>query len=104
MRNQKIISVDEDCPYNMDWRYCIICQKPSVECLQCPANSKRNDNGAGYRSFANNVAEFKSVGALPIEINIELLDESSRIEQTLISHKASWHKCCRDLFSNTKLN
>lgn len=75
MRNQKLISVDEECPYNMDWRYCIICQMRSIECLQCPANSKqKNDNGEGHRSFANNVVEFNSVGALPTEINNELLE------------------------------
>jgi len=87
----------------MDWKYCIICQKPAIENLQCPANSKRTDSGAGYKSFAENIKEFDSLGILPNNLNIELLDDGSGIIQTLISHKASWHKYCRDLFSNTKL-
>ena len=88
----------------MDWRYCIICQKPTIEHLQCPASSKRNDSGVGYRSFANNIKEFNSLGMLPTDINIDLFDEGKGIEQTLVNHKALWHKYCRDRLSNTKLN
>ena len=75
-----------------------------IEHLQCPASSKRNDSGVGYRSFANNIKEFNSLGMLPMDINIDLFDEGTGIEQTLVNHKALWHKYCRDRFSNTKLN
>ncbi|KAL9972875.1 hypothetical protein ACROYT_G019259 [Oculina patagonica] len=88
----------------MDWRYCIICQKPSIEHLQCPASSKRKDSGVGYRSFANNIKEFNTLGLLPMDINIDLFDEGTGIEETLANHKALWHKYCRDRFSNTKLS
>ena len=86
----------------MDWKQCIICQKTTGESLQCPANSKRKDAGAGYISFLRNVQEFKK-----FEINVtssELpVDENQGIEQTLLHNKASWHKSCRDLYNNTKL-
>ena len=88
----------------MDWRYCIICQKPSIEHLQCTLSSKRRDSGVGYRLFANNIKEFKTLGMLPMEINIDLFDEGTGIEETLANHKALWQKYCRDRFSNTKLS
>ena len=31
------------------------------------------------------------------------VDENERFEQTLLHNKASWHKSCRDLYNNTKL-
>jgi hypothetical protein len=40
---------------------------------------------------------------LPVDVSIECLDEGQGIEQTLKDHKAAWHKTCRDLFNNTKL-
>ena len=86
----------------MDWKQCIICQKTTGESLLCPANSKRKYAGAGYISFLRNVQEFKK-----LEINVtsrELpVDENQGIEQTLLHNKASWHKSCRDLYNNTKL-
>ena len=36
-------------------------------------------------------------------LKISCLDEGQGITQTLSDRKASWHKSCRDLFSNTKL-
>ena len=87
----------------MDWCRCIICQKITKEDLQCPANSKRKDAGAGYTSFANNLKEFQNLGVEPVALDAKLLDEGNGIEQTFLDKKASWHKSCRDLFSNTKL-
>jgi len=88
----------------MDWDKCVICQKHTKDDLQCPANSKRNDGDAGYASFSNNVLEFKSIDAIPLTgLNIALLDEGQGIEETLRQRKAVWHKKCRDIFNNTKL-
>ena len=49
----------------MDWNLCIICQKDSKDELQCPANSKRQDEGAGYSSLALNIQEIQKLGKLP---------------------------------------
>ena len=46
----------------MDWKRCIIFQKTIGESLQCPANSKRKDAGAGYISFIHSVEEFQRPG------------------------------------------
>ena len=87
----------------MDWHQCIICQKSTKEDLQCPANSKRKDAGAGYTSFVNNRKEFQNLGIEPAALDVKLLDAGNGTEQTFLDKKASWHKSCRDLFSNTKL-
>ena len=87
----------------MDWHQCIICQKSTKEDLQCPANSKRKDAGAGYTSFVNNLKEFQNLSIEPAALDVKLLDAGNGIEQTFLDKKASWHKSCRDLFSNTKL-
>ena len=85
----------------MDWNSYIICQSNMAERLQCPSNSKRKDAGAGYSSFVNNLQEFLKIDMLPVNLNVNFLNEGKGIEQTLKDHLASWHKTCRDLFNNT---
>jgi hypothetical protein len=69
--------------------------------LQCSANSKRKDAGAGYTSFATNVEALQSLGITPANLNVSYLDEGEGIEGTLRKRKAVWHKSCRDIFSHT---
>lgn len=83
----------------MDWKLCIICQKSKKESLQCPARSKRKDAGAGYFSFILHAVEFKKLGIAVTQVDVEI----PGVEQTLTNNNASWHKSCRDLFNNTKL-
>eukprot|EP00794_Sanderia_malayensis_P001481 gene1481-1638_t len=88
----------------MDWKLCIICQANKTgEPLQCPAISKRKDVGASYSSFANNLQEFRIIGSVPGNLNLENLDDGQGVEKTLMERKASWHKTCRNAFSNAKL-
>jgi hypothetical protein len=42
----------------VDWSKCILCQKQTREPLQCPANSRRHDVGAGYEFLAGILPEF----------------------------------------------
>lgn len=71
--------------------------------MQCPAISKRKDVGASYSSFARNLEEFQKIGSVPANVNVEELNEGQGIEHTLKERKASWHKTCRNAFSNEKL-
>ena len=64
-----------------DWQQCVICQKSTEEALQCPAESKGKDVGAGYKTLADNIIRFGQLGCMPIALNIERLDEGSGIEQ-----------------------
>ena len=46
---------------------------------------------------------FAEINELPILLNIDRLDEGDGIESTLTRNKAKYHKSCRFLFSNAKL-
>jgi len=59
-----------------DWYRCIICQTVTDENLQCPAESKRTDGGAGYISFSENLAHFRELDSIPVTaaLDIQQLD------------------------------
>ena len=48
-------------PVSIDRKLCVLCQKRKEGSLQCPANSRRTDLGAGYKSLAENLL----LGILP---------------------------------------
>ena len=84
-----------------NWDLCVICQEKTEETLQCPANSKRSDIGAGYKTLSRNLQQFASLGY--IKTLVSRLDEGNGIEQTFIDQKASWHKSCYSQYNSTKL-
>ena len=86
----------------VDWTKCVICQNDTVEKLQCPADSKRADNYAGYMSFANILPEFSLAKLLPAGFDLQRLGNG--IYQTLSSRRAKWHKSCRLFFYKTQLD
>jgi hypothetical protein len=86
-----------------DWKLCIICQLSTDEVLQCPAESTRSDIGAGYKSFASNLAKFLEINDLPVKVNCSHFDEGRGVEECLMVHKAKWHKSCRSKFGKDKL-
>ena len=86
-----------------DWAQCVICQKNTEETLQCPAESKRTDVGAGYKTLADNIVRFRQLECMPLAINLERLDEGNGIEETFLSQRARWHKSCNVKFNSTKL-
>jgi hypothetical protein len=88
----------------VNWQRCIICQKDGNEQLQCPADSKRSDLGAGYQLFADILPKFRAIGALPPRMDIADFDEGSGICATLYEHKAKWHKTCRLIFYPRELD
>eukprot|EP00112_Aurelia_sp_Birch-Aquarium-sp1_P023326 Seg6900.2 transcript_id=Seg6900.2/GoldUCD/mRNA.D3Y31 product="hypothetical protein" protein_id=Seg6900.2/GoldUCD/D3Y31 len=88
---------------NIDWERCIICQDNTSEVVQCPADSSRSDAGVGYVRFEENFMRFKELGALPVKIEAERLDNGSGISNTLLANKAKWHKSCNLKFNSTKL-
>ena len=86
------------------WDLCIFCQTSRDERLQCPLDSKRTDVGAGYVSVATSLPQFKELNAFPPSIRVSDLDDGQGIEAALISHRAKWHKTCRNMYNNTKLD
>ena len=77
-----------------------MCQKYTGEALQCPERNTRQTVGCGnYKSLATNLSEFRILGCLPLDIDLERLDNGSGIEATFETNLAAWHKTC---FSNMK--
>jgi len=71
------------------------------EPLQCPAQSKRADWGAGYDTFAQNFVRFEELGCSPLKTNLPV--DKLRLNQLLRENEAKWRKVCKDAFNNTKL-
>ena len=86
-----------------DWNVCVLCQAKTSEPLQCPANSKRTDVGAGYRYVAENLIKFHELDAIPVGVNIQHLNIDTGLENVLYEHSAVWHKSCRNKIGNDKL-
>jgi len=61
------------------------------------------DCGAGYRYTAHNMLEFSTLDAMPINVNMEAIDEGDGIESAFIKHEAVWHNNCCTKFSSDKL-
>ena len=87
----------------INWELCVFCQEQTNENLKCPANSKRGDVGAGYKSAEANINEFKKIGILPFKVDSNQLDDGSGIANSLLKHRAVWHKSCRNKINSTKL-
>ena len=85
------------------WECCVICQARKNEKLVCPAKGKVPTAGSGYHNFAGNVKKFLQISSLPVNIDIDQLNEGEGIEATLRNHSASWHKTCVNKFSALKL-
>ena len=82
---------------------CVLCQENTSQVLRCPAESKRNTQGAGYKTIADLLKGFNVAGCLPRAINLSWFDDGEGIEVTLRKHKAKWHNSCRLQFNKTKL-
>lgn len=88
-----------------NWELCVLCQEETGTALQCPYAAKDNKApiGSGYKSLAGHLTNFNKLGQMPMNIDIERLDDGDGIEATLMRHRAGWHKKCRLKFNQTKL-
>ena len=87
----------------IDWKLCILCRTITSEPLVCPANSKRKDAGAGYKTLALNLSELQELDENPFGFNISELESGEGIEFTLSSNNACWHKSCRNKINSTEI-
>ena len=98
------VSMD-DSP-DIDWRMCVLCQTTCADSLICPYDSKKPSTGAGYSSLARNIERFHQIGSLPLQplkLTRKYGSKAGEIEALLRRHSAKYHKKCKDLFNNTKL-
>lgn len=101
MDNEK--GTPENTVSKTNWQNCAICQDATSEALQCPADTKRSDVGAGYKTLAGNIEKFSKLGCMPTDLCLSRLDEGNGIEGTFLANKARWHKSCYALFNSTKV-
>ncbi len=73
------------------WNKCIFYQEDLPEKLHCPAESRRNTMGAGYRTISDLLMDFSRIGCLPKTMDLSRLDDGNGIEPALQQHKAKWH-------------
>ena len=74
----------------MDWNLCLICKEETGEKLRCPIDRKNSDAHDVYQTFLQNVDEFRTLGALPVN-----LESSSMYNvETFIDKKGKWHHSC----------
>ena len=50
---------------DLDWGKYVVCQQVTGEVLKCPANSKHDRDGVGYKTLAENSLVFKKIDCLP---------------------------------------
>ena len=91
-------------PCITNWKLCVLCQVDTKAPLECPARSMRSTCGSGYTLLVEHLIQFKSLGHMPVDIDIDRLDDGDGIEATLMRHQACWHKTCRLKFNQTKLD
>ena len=72
----------------INWKLCVLCQTETDETLQCPARSSKLLVGSGYMSLAENLNQFKDLGIVPMNLDVEKLDEETGIQETLMIHSA----------------
>ena len=86
-----------------DWNLCLLCQDDNEEQLQCPADSKRSNIGAGYVTLSENLIKFNEIGCLPKSVNLNALDDGTGIANTLVQNHAKYHKSCYLRYNSTML-
>jgi hypothetical protein len=92
----------------MDWNLCILCQKSSSESLIQPwkgrGRGKSEVKATGYQSFATILGKFQDQDKVPMNVVPGQFDDGSGIEETLQKNKSKWHRTCRYMFSDLKLD
>ena len=86
-------------PPRTNWELCILCQAETDERLQCPLRSTMKPSGVGYASLTEDLVQFKGLRHMPMELNVNRLDDGDGVEATLKRHSAQWHKKYRLKFN-----
>ncbi|XP_041462085.1 uncharacterized protein LOC121413358 [Lytechinus variegatus] len=86
-------------PSRTNWELCIICQEQTDEPLQCPFRSNAKPFGIGYASLVEDLTQFKELHQMPMDIQLERLNDGDGLKETLMRNSAKWHKKCRLKFN-----
>ena len=69
-------------PHITNWKLCVLCQVDTKAPLECLARSMRSACGSGYTSLAEHLKQFKLLGHMPVDIDINRLDDGGYIDET----------------------
>ena len=78
-----------------NWHMCVLCQTETDEHLQYPLRSTKQPNNCGYASLADDLLRFHTLQHMPMDLNLNRLNDGDGKESTLKAHRAEWHKKCR---------
>jgi len=84
-------------PPRTKWELCILCQAETGEPLQCPLRYTMKLSGVAYASLTEDLVQFMGLRYMPMELNVNRLDDGDGVEATLRRHIAQWHKKCLKL-------
>ena len=62
--------------------------------VNSPTRSSKLPVGSDYMSLAENLNQFKDLGIVPMDLDVEKLNQGIGIQKTLMIHSAKWHKTC----------
>jgi len=96
-------SMSESLRSDIDWSLCCLCQSETRDKLVCPADSKKDDVSAGYRTLAENLSSFRELGEIPSNLKLMRLDKGEGVESILVSNHARFHKVCKEKYNQIKL-
>jgi hypothetical protein len=89
---------------HVDWYQCVLCQNKTQEILQCPANSKRRDVGAGYNTLADHFLTLQEMGQVPDgHTDMSIWGDKDSIASTLLVHTAKWHNSCNKRYARDRI-
>ena len=71
-----------------DWTICALCQIKDEKPIICPCTD------SSYRHISENLHSFEEVGSIPLDIDLNRLDEGDGIQETFTKNNAKWHKHC----------
>ena len=72
---------------SINWDICILCREVKNESLQCPLKSTKQPAGSGYTSLAEDLLRFQTLQHMPMNLDLDQLDDGNGIEATLQAHK-----------------
>ena len=93
----------------IDWSLGFLCRGKKTESLSEPWRGRgrgtvpSEGTAVGYESFERNLLKFQELDNIPLDVRPSELNDGSGISATLQSKRAKWHKSCRKMFGDDKL-
>ena len=90
----------------IDWKRCRLSYAKNLtkkQKLVCPAKSKKDDRGAGYKTFINNDVELNPLVDQADVFDLSVFGGDNGAIERLCEKNASWHNSCRLLYCKSRI-